>query len=233
MAVRSRIAIVDDEVDLAEAYAEYLADLGHEVMTLPSAAALDDLLAQQTVDLVILDLNMPGERGLDALQRLTERGIGPILILTGMGDPIERVVGLELGADDFVVKPVEPRELAARAIGLLSRYGRADRELVAFEDATVDLTASCLLRDGRPPQRLAPGEVMLVRTFASRPNLVLSRTELMRLAPAEARDAGDKAIDSRVARLRAKLETAAIVTVRGRGYMFVPPHQSSDYTVSG
>lgn len=232
MAVRSRIVIVDDEVDLAGAYAEYLCDLGHEVTTVPSAAALDDVLAKQVVDLVILDLNMPGERGLDVLRRLRDQGIGPVLILTGMAEPVERVVGLELGADDFVVKPIEPRELAARAIGLLRRYGRADRELVAFERATVDLTASRLLRDGRPPERLAPGEVMLVRTFADRPNLVLSRAELMRLAPAESRDAYDKAVDNRIARLRAKLDTGAIVTVRGRGYMFVPPHGGAEPTPS-
>ena len=224
---RARIAIVDDEVDLAEAYGEYLSDLGHTVFVARSAAALDDLLAREPVDLVVLDLNMPGEKGLSVLRRLQARAIGPVLILTGNPDPIERVVGLELGADDFVVKPVDPQELAARIAGLLRRYGRGERSLVAFENATVDLTASRLLRVGRPPERLGPGEVLLIRTFASRPNQVLSREDLMRLAPAETQDAFDRAIDNRVARLRQKLDTRAIVTVRTRGYMFVPPAEAA------
>jgi DNA-binding response OmpR family regulator len=97
--------------------------------------------------------------------------------------------------------------------------------LVAFERATVDLTASCLLRDGRPPEPLSPGEVLLVRTLADHPNVVLSREDLIAHAPAESRDVDGKAIDRRIARLRAKLETGMIATVRGRGYMFVPPNQ--------
>ncbi|HVL70925.1 MAG TPA: response regulator transcription factor [Beijerinckiaceae bacterium] len=220
---RAKIVIVDDEVDLAEAYAEYLSDLGHEVVLTPSTAELDAVLARGKVDLIVLDLNMPGESGLAALRRLHADGIGPVLILTGNPDPIERVVGLELGADDFVVKPVEPQELAARVAGLLRRYGRADRHLVPLESVTVDLTAARMLRVGHPPERLGPGEVLLIRTFASRPNQVLTRDELLRLAPAESYEAFDRAIDTRIARLRQKLETEAIVTVRGRGYMFVPP----------
>lgn len=223
MAQRAKIALVDDEVDLAEAYAEYLADLGHEVAVAASTAELDVIMERMKLDLVILDLNMPGEKGIEALRRLRHAGGPPVLILTANPDPIERVVGLELGADDFVVKPVEPQELAARAAGLLRRYGKAERELVAFENATVDLTASRLLRVGHPPERLGPSEVLLVRTFASRPNQVLTRDELMRLAPGESYDAFDRAIDNRIARLRQKLGTEAIITVRAKGYMFVPP----------
>src|SRR3712207_5856421 len=163
MPQRARIVIVDDEIDLAEAYAEYLGDLGHQVEVAPSAAHLDDLLERGPVDLIILDLNMPGETGLDALRRLRAGGIGPVLILTANPDPIERVVGLELGADDFVVKPVDLQELAARAAGLLWRYRQVKREVVTLERATVDLSASRLLRLGRPPERLAGGEIALDR----------------------------------------------------------------------
>ncbi len=223
MATRARIVVVDDEIDLAEAYAEYLSDLGHDVSVAASASAMDAELARGPVDLVILDLNMPGESGMDALRRLRADGFGPVLILTANPDPIERVVGLELGADDFVVKPVDPQELAARAAGLMRRYGRAARDLVAFERATVDLGAARLLRIGQSPERLGPGEVMLIRTFARHPNQVLTREDLMRLAPAESHDAYDRAIDTRIARLRQKLDTEAIVTVRAKGYMFVPP----------
>jgi DNA-binding response OmpR family regulator len=224
----AKIAIVDDEVDLAEAFAEYLTDLGHEVQVAASAAELDGIVERTALDLVILDLNMPGESGMEALRRLRREGSPPVLILTANPDPIERVVGLELGADDFVVKPVDPQELAARVAGLLRRYGKAARELVALERATVDLTASRLLRIGRPPERLGPGEVLLIRVLASRPNQVLTRDELMRLAPGESLDAFDRAIDTRIARLRHKLDTQAIVTVRAKGYMFVPPDRQGD-----
>lgn len=217
------IAIVDDETALAEAYAEYLGDLGAEVVTARSGAEFDRLSGSRRPDLVVLDLNMPGEDGLSVLRRLREQGDVPVLILTGNADPIERVVGLELGADDFIVKPVDPRELAARISGILERFGRTRRDLVSFERCTADLTASRLLSHGRTPERLSPGEVMLIRAFASRPGQVLSREELIQLAPAESADPYDRAIDTRIARLRQKLETDAIVTVRGRGYMFVPP----------
>jgi DNA-binding response OmpR family regulator len=223
MAARARIVIVDDEVDLAEAYAEYLEDLGHDVTVASSVSGLDAEMARGPVDLVILDLNMPGEGGMDALRRLRGAGFGPVLILTANPDPIERVIGLELGADDFVVKPVEPQELAARAAGLLRRYGGAARDLVAFERATVDLGAARLLRIGQAPERLGPGEVVLIRTFTRHPNQVLTREDLMRLAPADSHDAFDRAIDTRIARLRQKLDTETIVTVRAKGYMFVPP----------
>jgi DNA-binding response OmpR family regulator len=217
------IAIVDDETALAEAYAEYLSDLGAEVMTARSGAEFDRLSGGRQPDLVVLDLNMPGEDGLSVLRRLREQGDIPVLILTGNADPIERVVGLELGADDFIVKPVDPRELAARISGILERFGRTRRDLVSFERSTADLSASRLLSADRPPERLSPGEVMLIRAFSSRPGQVLSREELIQLAPAESADPYDRAIDTRIARLRQKLGTEAIVTIRGRGYMFVPP----------
>src|SRR5262245_42262452 len=217
---RSKIAIVDDEVELAEAYAEFLSDLGHDVIVAPSTAELDVLLAKEKLDLIILDLNMPGERGLDALRRL--RNTCPILILSGQADFYERVVGLELGAEDVVTKPVEPRELAARVLGVLQRYKRIERELVAFERTTVDLTASSLMREGAPPERLSPGEILLIRALVNHPNVVISRERLIELAAAESHDVTTKAIDNRVARLRAKLDTELIVSVRGRGYMFVP-----------
>ena len=226
MARYARLILVDDEPDLVEAYAEYLSALGHEVRTAASAAACDALLEREPADLIVLDVNMPGENGLDYLRRLRDTRSLPVLVLTGNPDTIDRVIGLELGADDFVIKPCDPQELAARVAGLLGRYRIATREVVQFEHATVDLSASRLLRLGHPPERLGPGEVMLVRVFAARPNLLLKRDELMDLAPAESHDANDRAIDTRIARLRRKLGTEAIVTVRGHGYMFVPPGRS-------
>lgn len=227
MARYAKLVLVDDEPDLVEAFADYLSALGHEVRTASSAAECDLLLDREPADLVVLDVNMPGENGLDYLRRLRETRAMPVLVLTGVPDPVDRILGLELGADDFVLKPCDPQELAARIAGLLNRYRITTREVVRFEQATVDLTASRLLRIGQPPERLGPGEVMLVRVFAARPNILLTRDELMDLAPAESFDANDRAIDTRIARLRRKLATDAIVTVRGHGYMFVPPNRTA------
>ena len=227
MARYAKLILVDDEADLLEAFADYLSALGHEVRTAGSAADCDALLAREPADLIVLDINMPGESGLDYLRRLRRTLSIPVLMLTAVPDPADRVLGLELGADDFVLKPCDPQELAARIAGLLRRYKVATREVVQFEHATVDLTASRLLRIGSAPERLGPGEVMLVRVFASRPHVLLTRDDLMDLAPADSTEANDRAIDTRIARLRRKLGTDAIITVRGHGYMFVPPARAS------
>lgn len=223
MARRPKIAVIDDEIDLQEAVAEYLGDIGFDVKTAGSVAGCERLLDQDTFDLIVLDLNMPGSSGLDYLGRLRDRFDGAVLVLTANSDQVDRIAGLETGADDFVVKPVDPQELAARISGILQRRGTGRRELVRLERATVDLSASCLLVQGKAPERLGPGEVVLMRVFARRPNVILTRNELIEMAPAESLDANDRAIDTRVARLRRKLDTEAIVTVRGHGYMFVPP----------
>lgn len=223
MARRPRIAVVDDEIDLQEALAEYLGDIGFDVKTAGSLAGCEKLLDGESFDLIVLDLNMPGSTGLDSLSRLRKRYEGPVLVLTANSEQSDRIAGLETGADDFVVKPADPQELAARISGILQRTGSSRRELIRLERATVDLTASCLLFQGKAPERLGPGEVVLLRAFARRPNTILTRNELIELAPAESLDANDRAIDTRVARLRRKLDTESIVTVRGHGYMFVPP----------
>lgn len=223
MARRTTIALVDDEPDLSGALGEYLSDLGYDVLTADCVAAGKRLFERGTIDLIVLDLNMPGGNGLDWLRELRAEAVTPVLILTSNPDPIERVVGLELGADDFVVKPVDPRELAARVAGILGRHSGRHREVVAFERVSVDLAAARLLVVGRPCERLGPGEVMLVRAFHANPNRLLTRDELLDLAPADSRHANDRSIDTRIARLRRKLDTEAIRTMRGHGYMFVPP----------
>lgn len=223
MRSRARIALVDDEPDLVEAYGEYLGELGHDVVTATSAAAFESIHAAQPVEMLVLDLNMPGHGGLDLLRRLRGTSDLPVLILTAVPDNFEHIVGLEMGADDVVTKPVAPQELAARIAGVLGRRSALRRDLVLLERATVDLTAARVLRLDRPPERLRPGEVVLLAALARHPNRILSREELMEAAPAEDLDANDRAIDNRVARLRRKLDTACIATVRGRGYMFVPP----------
>jgi DNA-binding response OmpR family regulator len=217
------IAMVDDEPDLLDAYAEYLADLGYVVAMAGTVPAFEQLLASRRPDLVVLDISMPGEDGLSLLRRLRGDLDMPVLVMTAVADRVERILGLELGADDLIAKPAEPQELAARIAGLLRRHGSRPRELLQLERSTVDFSAARLLRVGAPPEPLRPGEIMLLRAFAAHPDRILSRDALMELAPADSREAGERAIDMRIARLRQKLDTEAIVTLRGRGYMFVPP----------
>ncbi len=223
MAYRPRIALVDDEADLLEPLADYLSDMGYDVETTGSAAGCLRILERHPVDLIVLDLGLPGEVGLEFLRRLRDSHEAAVMVLTASPDPIDRIAGLEIGADDFVAKPVEPQELAARIGGILQRRGVGRRELIRLERVSVDVAASRLMRFGQAPERLGPGEVVLIQALAGNPNRILSRDDLMDLAPAETLEANDRSIDTRIARLRRKLDTEAIVTVRGHGYMFVPP----------
>ena len=168
-------------------------------------------------------VDLAGEEALDVLRRLRDRHPAPLLALMPGADPVERVAGLEIGADDVVAAPAEPQEVAARVGNILERRGIGRQETARFERATVDLVAARLLRPGAPPERLGPGEVALIRAFTRAPNRVLGRDDLLDAAAAESAEAGDRTVDARVARLRRKLDTEAFVTVRGHGYMFVPP----------
>jgi DNA-binding response OmpR family regulator len=225
---RPRIALVDDETDLAEPLADYLSDRGYEVYVAGSGAECIHILERHAIDLTVLDLGLPDGGGLDLLRRLRDTYSTAVLVLTGNPDLVERIAGLEIGADDFVVKPVEPQELAARIDGILHRRGAGGHEIVRLERSTVDLTASRLLRHGRDPERLGAGEVTLIQAFVRHPNRILTRDELMDMAPAESLEANDRSIDTRLARLRRKLDTDAITTVRGHGYMFVPPFEKAN-----
>ncbi len=223
MTSAARLLIVDDERDLAEAFAEYLGDLGYGVAVAGSAWELEAALERGSFDLVVLDVDLPGRSGLDLIRDGAIPDGTAVVVVTGNPDRIDRVIGLELGADDYVQKPVDPRELAARIAGVLRRRQGRRRPLVVFETVSVDLAAARLLRENGAAERLSPGEISLVRAFAENPGRVLSREELIELAPAETLDAFDRSIDSRIARLRRKLETETIRTVRGFGYVFDPP----------
>ena len=223
MTSAARLLIVDDERDLAEAFAEYLGDLGYDVAVAVDAWGLETALERRGADLVVLDLDLPGRSGLELIRDGAIPEGTAVVVLTGNPDRIDRVIGLELGADDYIQKPVDPRELAARIAGVLRRRLGRRRPLVVFETVSVDLAAARLLRQNGAAERLSPGEISLVRAFAENPGRVLSREELIELAPAETLDAFDRSIDSRIARLRRKLGTETIRTVRGFGYVFDPP----------
>lgn len=226
MPPRARIIFADDEPDLAEALAAYFDGLGHDTALAADGIELEAALRAASADLVILDLNMPGRSGFDLMNGLEAlRGV-PVIILTANPDQIDRVIGLEMGADDYVLKPVDPRELAARAAAVLARRKGQTRVLVPFETTSADLSAARILLQDGATEALSPGEVALIRAFAAHPHRVLSREELIDLAPAETTEALDRAIDARVARLRRKLRTERLITVRGLGYRYEPPWQS-------
>lgn len=223
MARGAFIAIVEDEADLADSYAEYLTTLGYRVAIAGTGAAFDALVTEQgTPHLLVLDMNLPGEQGSGILARIVPNKDYPILVASAIDGTMERVIALEVGADDYIVKPFELRELSARISGLLGRYGHAQRRLVRLETVLVDLTGQKLLRDGQGIESLGPGEIALIRAFADHPAQVLDRETLLRLAPGEDDEVFDRAIDNRVSRLRRKLATDTIRTARGHGYVYEP-----------
>jgi two-component system, OmpR family, phosphate regulon response regulator OmpR len=226
----SRILVLDDDGELRGLLERYLGAQGVHVRTLGSAQMLDRLLEREPWDLLVLDLSMPGEDGLSVCRRLRARGeFIPILMLTARGEPIDRILGLEMGADDYLAKPFEPRELLARIRAILRRRTLrtgADGSIVAFGDWRFDLESGRLHRDSEEVE-LRLGEYALLRALVSHPNQPMGRERLLELA--KGRDVGMtlRSIDVQVLRLRRVLEDEPssprrIRTVWGVGYMFVP-----------
>ncbi len=241
-----RIIVVDDEPELCELIREYLGRNGFQVSCAAGGAALDAELAIRPADLVLLDVNMPGEDGFSIARRLRGAGNLPILMLTSAGDVVDRVLALELGVDDYLVKPFDLRELRARIRTILRRTAREvtppshdapaaepapPRRLVSFGVVQLDTEARCLFRSDGTELPLTAMEYDLLQVFAENPNRVLTRDRLLDLANRHDRDPFDRSVDIRVTRLRRKVEAdptkpAAIRTVRGAGYMFVPASTS-------
>ena len=228
MGRRSRVILVDDEVDLISAFAEYLADRGFDAVTAAGAFAYDIAADRQPPDVVILDLMMPGESGRDLLVRIRDKSDVPIIVMSGSADLLDRVLCLELGADDVIQKPVEPREVLARVQGLLARKSGVSAEITRFEMSTVDLKASLVMHDDGRVDRLGIGEIMLLRAFLANPHRLLTRDEILECAPAQDRDALDRSVDPRITRLKRKLATSWIETRRGHGYVYAPPRDPFD-----
>lgn len=234
MADATLIAVVEDDPEIRALVAGLLAREGFEVAACADGAELDRLMARRRVDLVLLDLMMPGEDGLSICRRLRASGDTPILMVTAKSDDIDRVVGLEIGADDYLGKPFNPRELLARVRAILRRTREAHRvpavpppALYRFAGWTLDAGSRALANPAGTPVELTGGEFDLLMAFLAHPQRVLSRDQLLDWTRGRNAEPYDRAIDVQLSRLRRKLGDRSeaptfIRTVRGGGYLFSP-----------
>jgi DNA-binding response OmpR family regulator len=221
-----RILLVEDDARLAEMLSEYLGEAGFRVVTAPLGAVAMERLAAAEFDAVVLDLMLPDMDGLDVCRQLRTKSDVPVLMLTARGDATDRIVGLELGADDYLPKPFEPRELLARLRAILRRRGNGastDRPL-RFGRLDIDCAAHVLSVDG-DPRAITSYQFALLVALAKNAGRVLSRETLMDLIKGEQLEAFDRSIDVHVSRIRAAIEDdpkhpRRIITVRGAGYIF-------------
>ena len=224
------ILLVDDERSLREPLAEYLTRQGFVVREADSAAQARTLIAQELPDLALLDIMMPGEDGLSLCRHLVEsRGL-PTILLTAKGEAMDRIIGLEIGADDYVTKPFEPRELVARIRSVLRRAERpaavADEELLyRFEDWQLDPLKRRLTDPDNALVPLSTAEFRMLRAFCDHPRQVLDRDRLLDMVQGREAHLFDRAVDNQISRLRRKIEADSrdprfIQTVRGGGYRF-------------
>lgn len=230
------ILIVDDARDIREPLAQYLRKQTLRVDLARDAPTAREAIANGAFDLVILDVMMPGENGLSLCRWIVARGGPPVILLTAMADEADRIVGLELGADDYVVKPFNPRELLARVRAVLRRAPvrstLAEGGLRRFAGWTHDPDARTLLKDGRTVE-LTSAENRLLAVFLERPRQVLSREQLLDLTAGREAKAYDRAIDNQVSRLRRKIESdpgapRLIVTEWGGGYALAADVESEE-----
>jgi two-component system, OmpR family, response regulator len=221
------VLIVDDDPEIRAGLVEVFQRAGFNAHSAGDVASMEKALAAKGADLIVLDLMMPGEDGLSACKRLSGKGGPPIIMLSALGDDADRIVGLEIGADDYLPKPCNPRELVARARAVLRRgrdTDRASADAVRFAGFRMDIARRELIDPDDVVIPLSAGEFRLLRAFVERPQRVLSREQLLDFAFDNDGDVFDRAVDVQVSRLRRKLERRGapeiIRTVRGEGYLF-------------
>jgi two-component system phosphate regulon response regulator OmpR len=233
--LKTRILVVDDDQRLRELLVRYLGEQGFEVRAVADPAGMDKQLSRERYDLIVLDLMLPGEDGLAICRRLRAAHADPaIVMLTAKGDDVDRIVGLEMGADDYLPKPFNPRELVARINAVLRRRApagppggpSADTEVHKFGPFELNLATRMLERGGKPVT-LTTGEFSVLKVLVQHPRTPLSRDKLMELARGREYEVFDRSIDVQISRLRKVIEEDAshpryIQTVWGFGYVFVP-----------
>lgn len=230
MTDRPHLLLVDDERSIREPLAAYLQKNGFRVTAVGDAAAARQRLAGYAIDLVVLDIMMPGEDGLSLCRHIRENSETPVILLTARTEETDRIVGLEMGADDYVLKPFSPRELVARIKVILRRAGRGTTHQSApesmsygFADWVLKAGERTLVDKDGVSVPLSTGEYNLLLALVSRPNQVLSRDQLLDITQGREANAFDRAIDNQVSRLRRKIEEdpknpLLIKTVWGGGY---------------
>jgi DNA-binding response OmpR family regulator len=226
-----RILMIEDDAALAEMVGEYLGTLGMEVTASPEAGTGLELLQRQVFDALILDVMLPDLDGFEVCRRVRAQSDIPILMLTARGEETDRIVGLELGADDYLPKPFNPRELLARLRAILRRGGasRPDRSAnLRFGRLEIDTEARLIRLDGEP-RALTSYQFDLLTTLAANAGRVMSRERLMDSVKGEPLEAFDRSIDVHISRIRAAIEDdpkrpRRIITVRGAGYVFAQRH---------
>jgi two-component system, OmpR family, response regulator len=224
MSARPVIALLGVADAAASDLADHLERRGHELYVGRQIWEAESLLSASKVDVVVIGDGFSQAEARDLLRRFAPGGPDFILIVPPR-DLVDKVLGLELGASDVIESPLVVRELAARIGGVLGRRGHSAPELLMLEKATVDLKSAMVMHSSGEHEQLSPGQVALLRLFLASPRKVLSRDDIMASAPAENADAFDRSIDSRIVRLRRKLNTESITTIRGAGYRFDPPDQ--------
>ncbi|BAK65998.1 OmpR family two-component system response regulator [Sphingobium sp. SYK-6] len=234
MSPRPHLLLVDDETAIREPLGAYLQRAGFRVSEAPNAAEARRILASSAIELVVLDIMMPGEDGLSLCRSIREQGELPVILLTARTEETDRIVGLEMGADDYVLKPFSPRELVARIKTILRRAagtGASAREsqnsaaLYRFEGWTLRADDWTLTGPDEVVIPLSTADFRLLHAFVTHPRQVLSRDQLLDLTQGREAHAFDRSIDNQISRLRRKLEDDArspvlIKTVWGGGYMF-------------
>jgi len=237
------LLVVDDDREILALLSQFLGRHGFRVATARNGVEMDKQLKLARIDLVVLDLMLPGEDGLSLCRRLRAGGATPVIMLTAMGEETDRIVGLELGADDYLAKPFNPRELLARIKAVLRRSGGSSaasppaatpaRRILEFAGWRFDLAQRCLQAPNGETLPLSAGEFELLAAFAQHPRRVLTRDYLLDLARGRSAMPFDRTIDVQVSRLRRKIEAnpvepTLIKTVRGGGYIFTPAVSAID-----
>jgi two-component system OmpR family response regulator len=231
-----RILIVDDDAEIRSLLAEYLDGQGYETMTAQNGEAMWQALRSSRANLIVLDINMPGDDGLTLCRNLRTHSSTPVIMLTARGEPVDRILGLEMGADDYLAKPFEPRELLARIRSVMRRSkgsaslpGRSNaKQLLRFAGWTLDVNAGHLIGKDGVVVMLSFAELRLLKVFLDHPSRILTRDQLLNFTQGRDAEAFDRAIDVQISRLRQKLNDDArspqiIKTVRSGGYILVAP----------
>lgn len=227
------ILVVDDNTEIRNAVSRYLEKNGMRATSARDASEMDEKLSKGQFDLIVLDVMMPGEDGLSVCRRLSANGSIPILMLTALDEETDRIVGLEIGADDYLSKPFNPRELIARIKAILRRVSRSEHiagtlsgRRIAFAHWILDTDNQLLTDETGQKVNLSRAEFKLLTVLLERPRLVLNRDQLLDLTASKAASVFDRTIDNQISRLRRKIEPDParphlITTVRGGGYCLV------------